>query len=234
MQVSSLLKFSAVCPFLGHSTTSSLRTLAGSNANNASQLTATAMKCPMMGPKLAAISQARTYASVAGNREVEEIHKVRSIDLFLIHDSCLFRVDRSAKGHPFRPAWSTIGQVPACQSSSRGCCDGAEGGGRKGCYAGSGKNTLFITHGCWIFPVPKVLRDRAGQETPGQVSCAGGLAFLDDLLIDRSYRYFNNINRLAAKFPVAHTANTKDEVDVWCSNDYLGMGRNPVVLNTMK
>lgn len=50
----------------------------------------------------------------------------------------------------------------------------------------------------------------------------------------RSYRYFNNINRLAAKFPVAHTANPKDEVDVWCANDYLGMGRNPVVLNTMK
>lgn len=50
----------------------------------------------------------------------------------------------------------------------------------------------------------------------------------------RSYRYFNNINRLAAKFPVAHTANTKDEVDVWCSNDYLGMSKNPVVLGTMK
>lgn len=50
----------------------------------------------------------------------------------------------------------------------------------------------------------------------------------------RSYRYFNNINRLAGKFPVAHTANTKDEVDVWCSNDYLGMSKNPVVMDTMK
>jgi 5-aminolevulinate synthase len=50
----------------------------------------------------------------------------------------------------------------------------------------------------------------------------------------RSYRYFNNINRLAAKFPVAHTANTKDEVDVWCSNDYLGMSKNPIVTDTMK
>jgi len=51
---------------------------------------------------------------------------------------------------------------------------------------------------------------------------------------DKSYRYFNNINRLAAKFPVAHTRDTKDEVDVWCSNDYLGMSRNGVVLDTMK
>lgn len=59
-------------------------------------------------------------------------------------------------------------------------------------------------------------------------------AELDKKHKDKSYRYFNNINRLAAKFPVAHTANTKDEVDVWCSNDYLGMGKNPIVLDTMK
>ncbi|KAH8916920.1 putative 5-aminolevulinate synthase [Atractiella rhizophila] len=51
---------------------------------------------------------------------------------------------------------------------------------------------------------------------------------------DKSYRYFNNINRLATKFPVAHTANKSDEVTVWCSNDYLGMGRNPAVLKSMK
>jgi 5-aminolevulinate synthase len=50
---------------------------------------------------------------------------------------------------------------------------------------------------------------------------------------DKSYRYFNNINRLAAKFPVAHTARVTDEVEVWCANDYLGMGNNPVVLETM-
>jgi 5-aminolevulinate synthase len=50
--------------------------MASNNANNVSQLTASAMKCPMMGPKLAAISHARTYASVAGSKEVEAIHKV--------------------------------------------------------------------------------------------------------------------------------------------------------------
>jgi 5-aminolevulinate synthase len=51
---------------------------------------------------------------------------------------------------------------------------------------------------------------------------------------DKSYRYFNNINRLASKFPVAHTGNVKEEVEVWCANDYLGMGSNPVVLETMQ
>ncbi|KAG0292783.1 mitochondrial 5-aminolevulinate synthase [Linnemannia gamsii] len=51
---------------------------------------------------------------------------------------------------------------------------------------------------------------------------------------DKSYRFFNNINRLAQHFPRAHTAKLEDEVTVWCSNDYLGMSNNPVVVETMK
>ncbi|KAI9596441.1 pyridoxal phosphate-dependent transferase [Syncephalis fuscata] len=57
---------------------------------------------------------------------------------------------------------------------------------------------------------------------------------LDKKHQDKSYRYFNNINRLAQRFPRAHTANANDEVTVWCSNDYLGMGRHPKVVDTMK
>ena len=50
---------------------------------------------------------------------------------------------------------------------------------------------------------------------------------------DKSYRYFNNINRLAQEFPRAHMSAPEERVTVWCSNDYLGMGRNPKVLKTM-
>ncbi|KAL4738192.1 pyridoxal phosphate-dependent transferase [Aspergillus similis] len=51
---------------------------------------------------------------------------------------------------------------------------------------------------------------------------------------DRSYRYFNNINRLARDFPRAHMeASEGRKVTVWCSNDYLGMSRNPQVLQRM-
>ncbi|MCJ1275537.1 mitochondrial 5-aminolevulinate synthase [Puttea exsequens] len=50
---------------------------------------------------------------------------------------------------------------------------------------------------------------------------------------DKSYRYFNNINRLAREFPQAHMSERDQRVTVWCSNDYLGMGRNPEVLKTM-
>ncbi|KAF2263914.1 5-aminolevulinate synthase-like protein [Lojkania enalia] len=56
---------------------------------------------------------------------------------------------------------------------------------------------------------------------------------LDKKHKDKSYRYFNNINRLAKEFPRAHMASKEDKVTVWCSNDYLGMGRNPQVLKTM-
>lgn len=56
---------------------------------------------------------------------------------------------------------------------------------------------------------------------------------LDKKHQDKSYRYFNNINRLAKEFPKAHMAEKDERVTVWCSNDYLGMGRNKHVLNTM-
>ncbi|KAL9093368.1 MAG: hypothetical protein Q9165_004109 [Trypethelium subeluteriae] len=58
-------------------------------------------------------------------------------------------------------------------------------------------------------------------------------AELDKKHNDKSYRYFNNINRLAQEFPRAHMSDVDQRVTVWCSNDYLGMGRNPQVLKTM-
>ncbi|KZZ97607.1 5-aminolevulinate synthase [Moelleriella libera RCEF 2490] len=57
---------------------------------------------------------------------------------------------------------------------------------------------------------------------------------LDKKHKDKSYRYFNNINRLAKEFPRAHMAKKEDRVTVWCANDYLGMGRNRHVLSRMK
>ncbi|OWB75820.1 hypothetical protein B5S31_g5832 [[Candida] boidinii] len=51
---------------------------------------------------------------------------------------------------------------------------------------------------------------------------------------ESSYRFFNNINRLAKEFPIAHRAKEEDKVTVWCSNDYLGMGKNEKVLQSMK
>lgn len=52
--------------------------------------------------------------------------------------------------------------------------------------------------------------------------------------MDKSYRFFNNINRLANEFPMAHRQLEDDKVTVWCSNDYLALSRNQEVINVMK
>lgn len=47
------------------------------------------------------------------------------------------------------------------------------------------------------------------------------------------YRVFINILRESGKLPKAAEKSTGEEVTVWCSNDYLGMGQNPEVLQAM-
>ena len=59
-------------------------------------------------------------------------------------------------------------------------------------------------------------------------------AELDKKHSDKSYRYFNNINRLAKHYPYAHSGATKSRVAVWCSNDYLGMSKHPKVVESAK
>jgi len=58
---------------------------------------------------------------------------------------------------------------------------------------------------------------------------------VDALKKDGRYRTFAVLERLRGEFPYAlmHTENGVKRVTVWCSNDYLGMGQHPDVLQAM-
>jgi len=61
-------------------------------------------------------------------------------------------------------------------------------------------------------------------------------AQLNALKEDGNYRIFAELERQCGQFPRArsHDADGPDQVTVWCSNDYLGMGQHPTVRQAMK
>ena len=59
---------------------------------------------------------------------------------------------------------------------------------------------------------------------------------IDQLHAERRYRVFADLERIAGRFPTAiWRANGRmQEITVWCSNDYLGMGQHPDVVAAMQ
>ncbi len=61
-------------------------------------------------------------------------------------------------------------------------------------------------------------------------------AALESLHDEGRYRVFTDLARCAGQFPRAidHSTQPPRDITVWCSNDYLGMGQNPDVMEAMK
>ncbi len=66
--------------------------------------------------------------------------------------------------------------------------------------------------------------------------CSHFEAAIDELRAERRYRVFADLERDAAGFPQAkwHRNGAAEDVTIWCSNDYLGMGRHPDVIAAMR
>ncbi len=58
---------------------------------------------------------------------------------------------------------------------------------------------------------------------------------LDQLHAEKRYRNFADLERIVGEFPSAllREKTTQKKVTIWCSNDYLGMGHHPNVIDAM-
>jgi 5-aminolevulinate synthase len=181
-----------------------------------------------MGPALTARSNqiVAGYASVAGNIDVQKMHQEKG----LYTDGA--SVEQCPHASAARAA-ARMAEDLAAAAKKKAKADTAKS-------AKQAASASPAPSGC-PYHQAQTKASATGPDKHAKATAPAGFNYeeffvkeLDRKHEDKSYRYFNNINRLAAKFPVAHTSDVKDEVEVWCANDYLGMGNNPVVLETIQ
>ncbi|KAK9493452.1 pyridoxal phosphate-dependent transferase [Lipomyces doorenjongii] len=195
------------CPFLNKTSPATLRALSASPAssNGVSNLQVAARECPVMGAAMA-VQSSRSYATSTKPLQFEQSSQAMANETSI--DSV------HAKAGVF--------------DTSKGICK----------------------HGLAVMKAAQAATGEVVEKEASAIKIASTStkkmqsntfnyedfyqAELTKKHKDKSYRYFNNINRLAKEFPKAHTASEVERVTVWCSNDYLGMSKNKEVLKTMR
>lgn len=223
-KLSNILKFKAQCPFLGSTKKSTLRTLythASPRYPSLNRLTEEATGCPVMGPVLTSRSRqiVAGYASVAGNVDVKKIHEDKGVDM---RETSAADMEKCPHASAALSAARMARELASAQKQKFEVAKPAP------TFVTSTKPTECPFHNAKTEATPSQPAEKAFNYEKFYAE------ELDKKRVDNSYRYFNNINRMAQKFPLAHTGKVTDQVEVWCANDYLGMGNNPVVLETMQ
>jgi 5-aminolevulinate synthase len=233
-RLSSFSRFKGVCPYLGRTKARTLRTLSTTASSRYPHLTRlaakAATKCPVMGPALTvrAGHLANGYASIAGQNsgastadpEVLAVHERKGVNVAGASEADVAKCPHASAA---RQAARVAEELAAAQKKAA----------MHTMLKKEAAAAKCPFHAQPATPTP-VKEERAAKIKAGFDYEKFYTDELEKKHQDASYRYFNNINRLAAKFPVAHTGELADEVEVWCANDYLGMGNNPVVLETMQ
>ena len=258
-KLSSLSKIAPHCPFLRRTRPSSLHALSTSASPRfpaLTKLTEKAIECPVMGATLAkrAGQQVQSFASFAQGVDIVKIHRDMGID---VTSGGIEKCPHASKALAAARVAGELALAKECSdalkatkdngvdvtSPSIGKCPHASkalAAARMAEELASAKrrgDALKATKAA-AAAKPSQSTSQASKQCPVRADGFNYDKFYSDELRkkhdDKSYRHFNTINRLATKFPIAHTANTETEVEVWCANDYLGMGNNPVVLETMQ
>ena len=223
-KLSNILRFKPQCPFLGSTKTSTIRTLythASPHYPSLNRLTEKATGCPVMGPVLTSRSRqiVAGYASVAGTADVKKLHEEKGVDM---QETSTANMQKCPHASAALSAARMARELASAQNQRSKVTEPAQ------TITGSTKPTECPFHNAKTETAPtKTVEEHFDYEKfYGEE--------LDKKRTDNSYRYFNNINRMAQKFPLAHTGKLTDQVEVWCANDYLGMGNNPIVLESMQ
>ncbi|KAI9764261.1 MAG: mitochondrial 5-aminolevulinate synthase [Geoglossum simile] len=211
-----------LCPFLKTTSPATLRALStsasrsGGGGSAMSSLQIMARRCPIMGKALAVQSArnrlggVRAYAMGRAKLHTSRVKEARAVDA-----GTLFGAEKKGTCPHAAKAAATAAAAAAAAATTASAA------------------AVAATAASAALPVASTAPPVAARNTTHFDYEGFYTAELDKKHRDKSYRYFNNINRLAKEFPRAHMSNKDERVTVWCSNDYLGMGRNPHVLKTM-
>ncbi|KAK9475775.1 pyridoxal phosphate-dependent transferase [Lipomyces japonicus] len=193
------------CPFLNKTSPATLKALSASGNGSSSNLQVAARQCPVMGAAMA-VQSSRSYATSSKplNFEQSSPSKVNETSIESVH----------AKAGVF--------------DTSKGICKHGLAVMKAAAQATTGEKPSPHDATVATERNAPVAKDSTKFNYEGFYH-----AELVKKHKDKSYRYFNNINRLAKEFPKAHMNNEEERVTVWCSNDYLGMSKSKVVVDAM-